>query len=158
MPITKRAAFAGGGLCVVIVAAGMLWYEFAADPSVADAGNPRLVALGKAVYGQYCAACHGANLEGQPDWKDHLPNGRLPAPPHDATGHTWHHPDKQIFDLTKNGAAGVLPGYESDMPAFKAVLSDSEIWAVLAYIKSTWPPDIRARQERISRQSETGRQ
>lgn len=79
-----------------------------------------------------------------------LPSGRLPAPPHDATGHTWHHSDKQLFDLTRNGVANTLPGYESDMPAFKGVISDDEIWAVLAYIKSTWPPDIRERQARIS--------
>jgi mono/diheme cytochrome c family protein len=65
-----------------------------------------------------------------------LPNGRLPAPPHDATGHTWHHPDRELFEITKNGPAGIAPGYESDMPAFKDVLNDREIWAVLAYIKS----------------------
>jgi mono/diheme cytochrome c family protein len=27
-------------------------------------------------------------------------------------------------------------------------VSDDRIWAVLAYIKSTWPPEIRAQQER----------
>ena len=36
------------------------------------------------------------------------------------------------------------------MPGFAATLSDTEIWAVLAYIKSTWPADIRAAQERAS--------
>ena len=30
------------------------------------------------------------------------------------------------------------PDYESDMPTFSDVLSDDEIWAVLAYIKSHW--------------------
>jgi mono/diheme cytochrome c family protein len=88
----------------------------------------------------HCAACHGVKLEGQPDWRRRLPNGRLPAPPHDESGHTWHHPDSVLFGITKNG---LLPpyaptGYESDMPAFGDKLADEEIWAVLAYIKSRW--------------------
>ncbi len=156
MQISGRLALGLGALLAGIIAAVGLWYEYSAEPFGADAGSPKLVALGKSVYREHCASCHGVNLEGQPNWKERLPNGRVPAPPHDATGHTWHHPDSQLFDLTKDGAAGVLPGYESDMPAFKTVLSDREIWAVLAYIKSTWPPDIRARQERISRQIKGG--
>src|SRR5919106_825466 len=39
-----------------------------------------VLAEGKAIYSQYCARCHGANLEGQPDWRRRLPSGRLPAP------------------------------------------------------------------------------
>jgi len=80
-----------------------------------------------------------------------LPNGRLPAPPHDATGHTWHHPDKQLFEMVKNGTAGIVPGYETDMPGYKGVLSDTEIWATLSFIESTWPADIRTRQQRLNR-------
>jgi mono/diheme cytochrome c family protein len=80
-----------------------------------------------------------------------LPNGRLPAPPRDAAGHTWRHPDRELFEIAKNEPAGTVPGYESDTPAFKDVLSDREIWAALAYIKSLWPAEIRARQERINR-------
>ena len=149
--IAKPVLFAGGSLFLAIIVGGAVW--FATAPSGADADNPKLIALGKTIYMQQCASCHGAQLEGQANWKERLPNGRLPAPPHDASGHTWHHSDKQLFDITKEGAAGILPGYESDMPPFKAVLSDREIWAVLAYIKSTWPPDIRTRQDRINEQS-----
>ena len=60
---------------------------------VANANDAAQVARGEALYAKHCASCHGANLEGQPDWKKRLANGRLPAPPHDMTGHTWHHPD-----------------------------------------------------------------
>jgi hypothetical protein len=49
-------------------------------------------------------ALPGANLEGQPNWKERQANGRLPAPPHDASGHTWHHPDAQLFGITKQGS------------------------------------------------------
>ena len=98
------------------------------------------VAVGARVYAQHCAVCHGAKLEGQPNWRRALPNGRMPAPPHDESGHTWHHPDSVLFGITK---LGLVPpyapkGYESDMPAFAGRLSDDEIWAVLAYIKSHW--------------------
>ncbi len=108
-------------------------------------------AQGRALYAQHCASCHGARLEGQPDWRRPKPDGRLPAPPHDASGHTWHHSDAELFRMTKYGMAAVVPGHESDMPAFGAVLSDAQIVAVLAFIKSTWPAKERAHQERRSR-------
>lgn len=117
----------------------------------AHASDAAKVARGEVVYRQHCAACHGANLEGQPNWRERLPSGRLPAPPHDASGHTWHHADRVLFDLTKRGMQPhAPPGYESDMPAFGNVLSDADIWAVLAYIKSRWPPAIRDKQTSIS--------
>ncbi|HEV7456459.1 MAG TPA: cytochrome c [Roseococcus sp.] len=103
------------------------------------------ILLGQRVYVEYCASCHGANLEGQPDWQTRRPDGRLPAPPHDATGHTWHHSTAQLIELTRKGVAGLVPGYESDMPAFEGVLTDSEIAAVIAYIASTWPQELRRR-------------
>ena len=97
-------------------------------------------AEGATVFAENCAACHGANLQGQPDWKQRLANGRMPAPPHDATGHTWHHSDRDLYNLTKLGVATVMGnGYESDMPAFGGKLSDDDIRAVLAYIRNTWP-------------------
>src|SRR5436305_11770771 len=85
------------------------------EPTKPDPDNPALVARGKVLYDQYCASCHGANLEGQQDWRHRLPNGRLPAPPHDVTGHTWHHADQDLFDMIKNGAPSILPNYKSDM-------------------------------------------
>jgi mono/diheme cytochrome c family protein len=146
------------GLAAVIIAAGIgaatWWLLRPALPRI-DATDAAQVALGERVYAEQCARCHGGRLEGQPNWTQRLPNGRLPAPPHDASGHTWHHPDTQLFGITKDGLGPYAPaGYESDMPAFADVLSDAEIAAVLAYIKSTWPPDIRERQERINAQAE----
>ncbi|MDP3340469.1 MAG: cytochrome c [Frigidibacter sp.] len=106
---------------------------------------------GAAVYAEACASCHGGMLEGQPDWRSPGPDGRLPAPPHDKTGHTWHHPDDVLFRIVKEGTAAVVGGgYESDMPGFGGDLSDAEIRAVLAYIKSTWPERERSYQERVS--------
>lgn len=110
------------------------------------------VALGETVYAAHCAACHGANLEGEPDWRDRKPDGLLPAPPHDETGHTWHHPDQVLFELTKYGLPNEIGGqpYRSAMPAYEGTLSDDEILAVLSYIKSTWPPQVRARHDGLN--------
>lgn len=102
----------------------------------ADPRNTRQVALGEKVYGKHCAACHGTDLEGQPNWKSRRADSRLPAPPHDETGHTWHHADEVLFRITKDGVSALVPGYESDMPAYANVLTDEEIWSVLAFIKS----------------------
>jgi len=106
----------------------------------ADPRDPAKVALGAKVYAQHCAACHGAQLEGQPNWRQKLPNGRMPAPPHNEEGHTWHHTDELLFGITKYGVTPnyAPPGYESDMPAFGGKLSDDEIWAVLSFIASHW--------------------
>jgi hypothetical protein len=67
-----------------------------------------------------------------------------------ANGHTWHHIDRQLFDLTKSGVSGILPDYESDMPAFKSVLSDQQIWVTIAFIKTSWPKEIRSWQEQVN--------
>lgn len=123
------------------------------DDLRADPRDGARVAAGSRVYALHCAACHGAALEGQPDWRRRLPHGRMPAPPHDESGHTWHHPDAVLFAITKNGLKppNAPPGYESDMPAFGETLNDDEIWSVLAYIKSHWksPDVLAARREMI---------
>ncbi|MET4735703.1 mono/diheme cytochrome c family protein [Thalassospira sp. MBR-102] len=108
------------------------------------------IALGNDVYAEFCASCHGTNLEGQENWRRRLDTGRMPAPPHDASGHTWRHSDRELFAMTRFGVGAVVPGYESDMPAFEDVLSDEEIIAVLGYIKSVWPDEERAFQHNLN--------
>jgi mono/diheme cytochrome c family protein len=121
-----------------------------------DSQDAKNVAAGEAIYARHCAACHGTRLEGQPNWRRRLPNGRLPAPPHDASGHTWHHPDTLLFGIVKNGLVPPYApaGYASDMPAFGGVLSDDQIRAVLAYIQSRWPKQVmEARAEMLRGQA-----
>lgn len=109
------------------------------------------VAQGQILYADHCAACHGAALQGEPDWRTRDADGYLPAPPHDETGHTWHHPDAQLFAVTKYGVAALVgQGYVSRMPGYAGVLSDDEILAVLAYIKSTWPDRVIEVHDRIN--------
>lgn len=102
--------------------------------------NPDKVAQGEVLYAKYCAQCHGVDLKGSPTWKESLPDGSLPPPPHDGSGHTWHHSDELLISITANG--GDL-AYNSKMPGFKGKLAESEIIAILEFIKSKW-----AREER----------
>lgn len=105
-------------------------------------------ARGAALYLEYCASCHGEELEGEMNWHTPKEDGTLPAPPHDESGHTWHHGDALLFNYTKLGgqvaleSAGVS-GFQSGMPGFADQLSDREIRDILAFIKSTWPEKIR---------------
>lgn len=112
---------------------------------VADHTDAAQVARGAAVYSRYCAQCHGADLQGEENWQVRKSDGTLPAPPHDMTGHTWHHSDKQNFAYVKYGAASLgdaAAGFKSGMPLFDGTLNDGEIWDVLAFIKSSWPDEI----------------
>ena len=115
--------------------------------------DPQVVSVGARIYAQQCATCHGVRGEGQPDWRERGPDGLLPAPPHDPSGHTWHHPDSQLFAITKFGLAKLIdqPDYKTAMPVYGGVLSDDEIVAVLSWIKALWPPDVRARHDEINR-------
>ena len=144
-----------GGLLLAVAAAGaagFLWFgEGGAEEIRLRPDDAALVAEGEAIYAAQCASCHGADLEGQANWRERKADGRLPAPPHDASGHTWHHPDGQLFALTKQGPAALVGGdYQSDMPGYAGVLSDREIVAVLSYIKSRWPAEIRARHDALN--------
>jgi len=123
-----------------LLATGILPYEDSAA-----------IQAGKQIYDEQCASCHGKNLEGQPNWKVANSDGRMPAPPHDATGHSWHHADTQLFLITKYGTEALVGGtYKSDMKGFGDVLSDAQILAVLGYIKSTWPKRVADRHTEIS--------
>ncbi len=141
---------------IAVAAAGVLFQDRISDGFRANSlrpDDPRTVALGGEIYRRECAACHGEKLEGQPAWRQRLANGRLPAPPHDETGHTWHHSDGQLFDLTKYGPAVLAGGgYQSDMPAYEDILGDDEIIAVLSFIKSRWPRAVRNRHDRLNAQ------
>jgi mono/diheme cytochrome c family protein len=143
---TARAAFAGALLALA-----------GCDPAPPPADQLRpddqaVTAVGQRVYASHCAACHGARLEGQPNWRLRDASGRLPAPPHDASGHTWHHPDQVLFNITKYGVAKAanLKDYDSAMPAYEGVLTDAEITAVLSWIKSQWPRQTRKLHDEVN--------
>ena len=156
--MTRTVWLAVGGVVAVAIAATLAVSRSggdATDPAqLLRANDAQIVALGATIYQEHCAACHGANLEGEiPDWRSPGPDGLLPAPPHDETGHTWHHPDQVLFDITRLGVARAanLQNHQSAMPAYEGVLTDDDIIAVLSFIKSTWPADIRQRHDELNR-------
>lgn len=133
------------GVAIIGVVAFLYTATRESGPEFIDPADQNLVMLGQSIYVTHCAVCHGESLQGQENWRQRLPNGRLPAPPHDPTGHTWHHSDAMLVDMVRNGLVPgrtAPPGYESDMPAYRNILVDEDIVAVLAYIKSTWPPEV----------------
>jgi len=142
-----------GSLAVVAIAVLHFGANAAqADVSLlrADPDNEKQVVLGALVYREHCASCHGVALEGEPNWRKHKASGRRPAPPHDATGHSWHHPDEHLFRVTKFGFAPLMPaGSKSDMNGFAEIITDDQIWAVIAFIKSKWTSRAREVQRRI---------
>ena len=100
------------------------------------------ISQGEFIFRGNCAACHGANGEGQPGWHIRKPDGLLPAPPLNGDGHTWHHGDGTLYKIVSQGGAIYdspdLPNYKSGMPAFGETLSHEEIIAVISYVKSLW--------------------
>ena len=96
-----------------------------------------ILAKGAELYAANCQTCHG-DREGR--------GSSQGAPPHNETGHTWHHPDAQLKDWVMNGKLGF-----GQMPPFREKLTGAETEAILAYIKTWWMPDQRESQADISR-------
>ena len=76
--------------------------------------------------------------------------GNFPAHPRRDRAYLAH-ADQWLFDIVKTATSVFAPPrYRSAMPAYQDMLTDDEIWAVLAFIKSRWPAAGRAHQERES--------
>lgn len=145
-PALSLGWIAPRGLLSALLLAGVVGGADAEQPASSDP------AAGQTLYAENCAACHGDTLQGEPDWQSPRADGTLPAPPHDETGHTWHHGDMMLFSYVKLGgqealAAAGVSGFNSAMPGFGAQLSDQQIWDILAYIKSTWPKRLQEIQQ-----------
>ncbi|MEQ8374971.1 MAG: cytochrome c [Roseibium aggregatum] len=123
-------------------------------------GDSEFVRRGAEVYEQNCASCHGVDLKGQRDWQSGNADGTLKAPPHDETGHTWHHDDELLFRLTKFGTVKALDlkDFNSNMPAFEGTLNDADIVAVLSWIKAQWPKEIQERHDMMNERKRSNNQ
>lgn len=134
---------------IALAASYQIWLPLQESATIQT--DPVVVAEGKDIYSVQCAGCHGIALQGQPNWMQRKPDGRLPAPPHNASGHTWHHSDGDLFKIVKDGVQAFAgQDYKTDMPAFSNELKDDQIRSVIAYIKSTWPEKQRKFQEQVT--------
>ncbi|HJU19244.1 MAG TPA: cytochrome c [Stellaceae bacterium] len=112
------------------------------------AGPPPLdhkqVAFGRTVYKEYCASCHGPHGEGQPNWQEPNAQGDMPAPPHNATGHTWKHADSMLYRIVAGGWRDPFnKSRQLTMPSFGDQLTPAQIRAVITYLKTLWTPEER---------------
>src|SRR6266851_9094538 len=104
--------------------------------------DPERVRSGRAVYEQHCASCHGATAEGAPNWQVRDANGELPAPPHNAKGHTWRHSDADLYEMVSKGWRDPFnKSMRLTMPAFGEALAPEQIRAVITYLKTFWTPE-----------------
>ncbi len=144
-------------VAIVAIGAGIValqWIDASAGETLFPYDDPVAAASGKVLYEDNCASCHGADLAGQPGWQIPDQDGFMPAPPHDKTGHTWHHPDRLLFEITKFGTEAYVGGtYKSNMAGFDGSLSDEQILATLAYIKSTWSARLIETHNRVTANS-----
>ena len=139
-----------GYLVLAVGAVGIMMVNgmFAAK---SNTDNAERVARGLAVYAANCAACHGSDLKGQPDWQTQRADRTYPPPPQDHTGHTWQHSDANLFDYIRDGGERFeRRAFKTDMPGFGDSLNSAEIWAVIAYVKSHWPKELLAKQARAN--------
>lgn len=103
-------------------------------------------ARGEQLFAANCAECHGDRGQGgSADWRERLPDGSFPPPPLDGTAHTWHHPLPVLMQVIAYG--GVDLG--GKMPAFEAILSESDRLAVIAWFQSLWSDDIYAQWQQM---------
>lgn len=96
------------------------------------------VTRGGKLFQQYCAQCHGADGQGDPNWRQRDAEGFFPAPPLNGTGHAWHHPQKMLHHVIKNGS----PGGKGKMPAWGNKLTDQDIGDIIAWFKAKWPQPV----------------
>lgn len=88
------------------------------------------IADGKAAFGNYCMVCHG--LDGQNTGVPFA--GSLSPPvPSLASGDVQRYSDGQLKWIIENGIS------PSGMPASRGILSDDEMWAIVAYIRHLPP-------------------
>ena len=102
------------------------------------------VELGRQLYARFCAECHGAGAQGAANWQKPGPDGRMPPPPLNGTGHAWHHPMRDLVAVIQNGTPG-------NMPAWRGKLSSDDTEAVIAWFQSLWPAEIYAAWDRMDR-------
>ena len=112
--------------------------------------NKQDIKLGKRLFDKNCAVCHGKNAAGTvKDWRKKMSNGKMPPPPLNGTAHTWHHKPSLLDKIIQNGGKTYGKIYIGWMPSFKDKLNKKERLAILKYIHSLWPKEIRQRYDKF---------
>ncbi|NRA47441.1 MAG: c-type cytochrome [Oligoflexales bacterium] len=94
-------------------------FEKQKGPKLADADS----ANGKKLYTQHCQQCHGVSGKG-----DGVAAKDMETKPADLSSNSFHHKRHFFFFISE--------GTNTGMPAWKSVLSQKEIFDLIAYIKT----------------------
>ncbi|MEX0797742.1 MAG: cytochrome c [Acidimicrobiia bacterium] len=136
---------------LMVAAAVLAAATITACASDTETVSNAVVERGGELYQTNCASCHGTDLAGAPDWKTPNEDGSYPAPPHDSSGHTWHHSDRLLIEIIRDGSNAP----QTRMPAFGDQLTDDDIEAILEFIKASWGPQEKDYQSQVTEQEET---
>ncbi len=90
-------------------------------------GDADAIAAGKVLYEAQCASCHGVSGKGDG------PAGQALTPPAADLTTVTAGDDYEFYRISEGGA---MDPYNSSMPAHKSVLSEDEIWQLVAYVDS----------------------
>lgn len=144
------------GAAIVLLVGTIAWLRSPGNVSTpAFTPDPNLSAQqhqGFGIYVANCASCHGGPSGG----------AMMDYPPrHNANGHTWHHGDCELKQVIREGGNEMTdmmrrmmaPSNAPTMQAFRERLTDDEIEAVLAFIKSMWTSEQRDAQADTTTQS-----
>ena len=126
-------------LIAIFMAASKIYYDRSQVDRLVfiDKTSQAQNSLGKGLYQANCAFCHGDKLQGQLHWDKTYIEGKRPAPPLNASGNIALLSNRELFEITKYGGQPFAPpGYINEMPAFEILLKDSEIWAILAFLRA----------------------
>ena len=93
------------------------------------AGDAAAAESGKQTYNVYCSSCHGESGKG-----DGPAASALNPKPQDLAGHEMQMTDDYIFWRIREG--GLMEPFRSSMPAWKDVLSEEQIWQIVAYLRT----------------------
>ncbi len=114
---------------ICLIAGFMTAFALSISPlaNAAGKGDP---AKGKEKYNQICASCHGPQGKG-----DGPAAAALDPKPRDLSDPKYVSTltDEHMFKTDKEGGAAV--GRSALMPAWGSILSDADIWNVIAYIR-----------------------
>lgn len=132
---------------LLLAACSVLVGTARAEPS-ADMNDVRWystedVKLGEQIFAANCAACHGARAQGETV-------GSLRVPPLNGSGHSAHHGLDDLLEHVTSG--GARKG--GKMPAFGAILSESERRAAIAWVQSLWPDEAYRSWQQMYRRSQ----
>ncbi|MBT6118652.1 MAG: cytochrome c [Rhodospirillaceae bacterium] len=113
--------------------------------------DPAQVESGALVYAQRCSFCHGLDLAGSTRPVEGRVRPQIVVPPLGLKTKAWRYPEAMLRNLVRFGERALMQhASPATMPAHRGTLSVAEVDDVLAFIKATWTPKMRASQAAIT--------